>query len=133
VLVTDVDDYGAYDQIGGNVCGIGCGTAPTGLDVLMGRLVDDVKGGQMDGVAAIVVAGDPSSNDGLNICQQPGSCGCDGVDCGVFHADRLYGFTEMLGANGYAADLCTESVPDAVETALTASIDLACQNFEPEG
>jgi hypothetical protein len=133
VLVTDVDDYGEYDQIGGNSCGIGCETPPTPVDTLLATLVDDVKGGQADGVAAIVVAGDPSVNDGMNFCGQPGSCGCGGLDCGIFHADRLYAFAELLGANGYPADLCNVAVPDAVETALTASIDLACMNFEPEG
>jgi hypothetical protein len=94
-----------------------------------------VKDDQMDGIAAIVVAGDPSVNDGVNFCGQPGSCGCDGLDCGIFHADRLYAFADMLGANGVASDLCAgpSSVPDAVESALTESIDLACMMFEPEG
>jgi hypothetical protein len=133
VLVTDVDDYGAYDQQGGNVCGIGCATAPTSVATLLATLVDDVKGGQMAGVAAIVVAGDPNVNDGSNFCDQPGSCGCAGGDCAIYHADRLWELTDSLATNGYAADLCNVTVPDAVDTALTASIDLACQNFEPEG
>ena len=109
-----------------------------GHDVLMsvnisGRLIDDVKQGEADGVAAIVIAGDPSVNAGMNFCGQPGSCGCNGIDCGVFHADRLYEFIATLGTNGYAADLCAgaQAVPTAVETALTASIDLACEQFEP--
>ena len=133
VLVTDVDDYGAYDQINGNSCGIGCGTKPAGVDTLTQRLVANVKKGEADGVSAIVIAGDPGSNNGVNFCGQPGSCGCDGLDCGVFHADRLYQFTTMLGQNGYAADLCmgANAVPDAVKTALTSSIDIACQQFEP--
>jgi hypothetical protein len=133
VMVTDVDDYGAYDQQGGNMCGIGCSTPPPPLATLKQRLVDNVKGGDADGVAAIVVAGDPSSNDGVNFCGQPGSCGCNGIDCGVFHATRLYAFTAMLGANGYAGDICdgTPSVPLAVKTALTDSIDLACMQFDP--
>jgi hypothetical protein len=133
VLVTDVDDYGAYDQIGGNSCGIGCGTPPTPVATLTQRLIDDVKLGEADGVAAIVVAGDPDVNAGMNFCGQPGSCGCNGLDCGIFHADRLYEFVGMLGANGHAADLCAgaQAVPQAVETALTSSIDLACEQFEP--
>jgi len=133
VLVTDVDDYGAYDQQGGNACGIGCATPPPDLAGLQQRLIDKVKGGKSDGLAAIIVAGDPTSNDGKNFCGQPGSCGCDGIDCGVFHADRLYAFTDLLGANGYAADICggAQSVPDAVKTALTESIDIACENFDP--
>ena len=134
VLLTDVDDFGAYDQAGGNICGIGCATPPTDLGDVLADLVT-VKNGDMDGVAAIVVAGDPSVNAGVNFCEQPGSCGCAGFDCEIFHATRLYDFTDMLGANGYSADLCSgpASVPMAVETALNVSIDIACQNFEPEG
>lgn len=133
VMVTDVDDYGAYDQIGGNDCGIGCETAPTSVDSLTQRLIMNVKKGEADGVAAIVVAGDPSVNAGQNFCGQPGSCGCNGLDCGVFHADRLYQFVTTLGQNGHAADLCmgAGAVPDAVETALTEDIDIACEQFEP--
>jgi hypothetical protein len=133
VLVTDVDDYGAYDQVGGNSCGIGCATPPTPVATLTQRLIDDVKLGEADGVAAIVVAGDPALNGGMNFCGQPGSCGCNGLDCGIFHADRLYEFVGMLGGNGHAADLCAgaQAVPQAVETALTSSIDLACEQFEP--
>jgi hypothetical protein len=139
VLLTDVDDYGAYDQQGGNTCGIGCATPPPPLADLYDQLVA-VKGGLPEGVAAIVVAGDPAVTDGFNFCNQPGSCGCAAVipgfvDCEIFHATRLYDFTDMLGANGHAADLCAgaDSVPTAVETALTDSIDLACQTYEPEG
>lgn len=133
VMVTDVDDYGAYDQIGGNSCNVGCNTPPSPLAGLQQRLVDNVKGGKADGVAAIVVAGDPTVNNGMNFCGQPGSCGCNGLDCGVFHATRLYEFTKLLGTNGYAADICggTQAVPMAVKTALTESIDLACMKFDP--
>ena len=132
VMVTDVDDYGAYDQMNGNSCGIGCGTAPTALPALLQKLVT-VKNDDLGGVAAVVIAGDPSLNGGMNFCGQPGSCGCNGLDCGVFHADRLYQFTGMLAGNGYAADLCkgTNSVPLAVKTALTEKIDLACMKFDP--
>jgi hypothetical protein len=134
VLLSDVDDYGAYDQEGGNSCGIGCATAPPALQTLLDTLVA-AKNGQTEGVAAIVVAGDPSLDGGVNLCEQPGSCGCGGFDCAVFHADRLYAFTDLVGTNGYAADLCSgpASVPTAVETALNDSIELACVNFEPEG
>lgn len=139
VLLTDVDDYGAYDQVGGNTCGLGCNTSPPPLQGLLDTLIG-VKDRQMDGVAAIVLAGDPTSNAGLNFCGQPGSCGCseaipDFPDCEIFHATRLYQFAEMLGDNGYAADLCegAASVPGAVETALTENIDLACQSFDPAG
>lgn len=139
VLLTDVDDYGAYDQQGGNTCGIGCATPPPPLTDLYDALVA-VKGGAPEGLAAVVVAGDPGVLDGLNFCNQPGSCGCVDVipgftDCEIFQATRLYDFTGMLGTNGYAADLCAgaASVPTAVETALTDSIEIACQNYEPEG
>lgn len=132
VLVTDVDDYGAYDQLGGNDCPFGCNTKPTALAQLYQRLLD-VKAGKADGVAAVVVAGDPTVNDGFNICGQPGSCGCNQFDCGVFHATRLYEFTTLLGANGYAADICggAQAVPGAVKTALEQKIDLACMKFDP--
>jgi hypothetical protein len=139
VLLTDVDDYGAYDQQGGNTCGLGCATPPPPLPNLYDALVA-VKDGAPEGVAAIVVAGDPGVLDGLNFCNQPGSCGCVDIipgfaDCDIFHATRLYAFTGMLGTNGYAANLCAgpSSVPTAVETALTDSIELACQNYEPAG
>ncbi|MCA9708149.1 MAG: hypothetical protein KDK70_20015 [Myxococcales bacterium] len=134
VLLTDVDDFGAYDQPGGNACGIGCGTPPSVLTDLYDALVA-LKGGAPEGLGAIVVAGDPTINGGMNICGQPGSCGCAGFDCAIFHADRLYDFAGMLGTNGYAANLCAgpASVPTAVETALTTSIEIACSNYEPEG
>lgn len=132
VLVTDVDDYGAYDQMNGNACGFGCGTPPTPLPQLHQRLLD-IKGGDGGGVAAIVVAGDPAVDDGKNFCGQPGSCGCDGVDCGVFHADRLFEFTTLLAGNGFAGDICggSQAVPMTVKTALTEKIDLACMQFDP--
>jgi hypothetical protein len=133
VLVTDVDDYGEYDQDGFCIEGLGCTTAGDPVATLVTTLVDTVKGGQMDGVAAIVVAGDPTVNGGVNFCNQPGSCGCAGGDCAIYHATRLWELTDSLGMNGYAADLCDGNVPGAVETALTDSIDLACMNFEPEG
>lgn len=139
VLLTDVDDYGAYDQVGGNACGLGCTTPPPPLPDLLATLVA-AKGGDPTGVAAVVVAGDPNLAGGFNFCNQPGSCGCVEVipglyDCDIFHATRLYDFTGMLGSNGYAGDLCAGpmSVPTSVETALTTSIDIACQNYEPEG
>ena len=133
VLVTDVDDYGAYDQVGGNTCGLGCTTPPSDLDALRTLLVDSVKAGQEEGVAVISIAGDPSSNDGLNFCGQPGSCGCNDIDCGVFHATRLYAFADLLGERGITADLCGANVPTVVEQVLTDNVDEICQNFEPAG
>lgn len=133
VLVTDVDDFGAYDQIDGNSCGLGCAQAPSDLNALQTLLVDTVKAGQEDGVAVVTIAGDPTVKDGLNFCNQPGSCGCGGLDCAVFHATRLYQFADMLGDQGIAADLCGANVPQVVEAALTDNIDQICQDFEPEG
>lgn len=134
VLLTDVDDFGAYDQQGGNTCGIGCATPPPALGGLYDALVA-AKNDAPEGVATIVVAGDPNVAAGFNFCSQPGSCGCNGFDCAIFHGTRLYEFADLLGANGYAADLCAGpmSVPTAVETALTESIEIACQNYGPQG
>src|SRR5690606_23448552 len=87
VLVTDVDDYGSYDQLGGNACGDGCTQTPPSLQSLYDGLVAK-KGGEPKAVAAIIVAGDPNVVGGSNICSQPGSCGCNGFDCSVFHAYR---------------------------------------------
>ncbi|MCR9164725.1 MAG: hypothetical protein ACE37F_33895 [Nannocystaceae bacterium] len=133
VLVTDVDDYGAYDQAGWCFEGIGCSTPPSDLAALRTLLVDTVKAGQEDGVAVITIAGDPASNDGVNFCNQPGSCGCNGPDCAVFHATRLYAFADMLGEQGITADLCGANVPMVVEQVLTDNVDQICQDFEPEG
>jgi hypothetical protein len=135
VLVSDTDDLGIYDQPGQNTCGVGCQIAPTPVQTLYDTLVA-LKGGDPAGVSAIVVAGDPSVNDGLNFCGQPGSCGCGGLDCLALQADRLYEFVMLqTGSNGYAADICdgAAQVPAAVETALSDNIDLACQEFEPVG
>jgi hypothetical protein len=88
-----------------------------------------------EALAAIVIAGDPNVNDGVNFCDQPGSC-CGGLDCQVFHATRLWNFAGMLaGQNGVTANLCdgAASVPSAVENAFNGDIDLACQNYMPEG
>lgn len=137
VLVTDVDDYGAYDQVGGHSCPDffpGCATPPSNTpEEIADILLNTVKGGLAGSVAAIVVAGDPNVNDGVNFCDQPGSCGCNGVDCGVFHADRLWAFGAALGANGVVADLCNVTVPAAVQGAMDDDIDLACMTLEPEG
>ncbi|MCA9720665.1 MAG: VWA domain-containing protein [Myxococcales bacterium] len=132
VLITDVDDYGWYDQQGGNNCGIGCNQS--GLPVATIQLnLTAIKGGDATGVAAVVVAGDPNINGGTNFCGQPGTC-CGGLDCNVFHADRLWEFADIQsGMNGYTANLCDgpQSVPSALKEALNNNIDLACQGFEP--
>ncbi len=134
VLMTDVDDYGAYDQIGGNSCGLGCAVGGQPVSVLQDTLVA-LKGGDPAGVAAIVIAGDPSINAGVNFCGQPGSC-CGGIDCQAFWGTRLYEFAGLqTGMNGYTANICEgpQAVPAAVQTALGENIDLACQEFEPVG
>ena len=131
VLVTDVDDYGAYDQQGGNSCGLGCATPPTPLPTLLQKLLA-VKMDQPDNVAAIVVAGDPAVDGGMNFCNQPGSC-CGMFDCDAYHATRLYDFVQMLGNNSTAADICggANAVPMAVKDAFENKIDLACMDFDP--
>lgn len=132
VFVTDVDDYGAYDQLGGNTCGIGCGTPGQPVQALQDTLVA-LKGGDTAGLATIVVAGDPMVNAGVNICGQPQSCG---APIQAFHAERLYEFAMLQGGmNGFTADICAgpAAVPEAVQAALADNIDLACQEFEPEG
>ncbi len=133
VLVTDVDDYGAYDQVGGNTCGGGCVTPPTAVATLYGRLVDAVKGGRPEAVAAVVIAGDPGVEGGVNACNKPGSCGCGGFECEVFHATRLYEFSALLGDRGVAIDLCGgfNAAPAALMEALSQTIDTACRQFNP--
>jgi hypothetical protein len=132
VIVTDVDDYGWYDQADGNSCGIGCNVAGQPVATLHNTLLA-LKGGDPAGVSTIVIAGDPTANAGVNICGQPQSCG--GLNS-AFHAERLYEFAALqAGTNGFTADICDgpTAVPDAVEAALADNIDLACQEFEPVG
>lgn len=132
VMLTDVDDYGAYDQLGGNSCGLGCADAGQPVQTLYDTLVA-LKDGDPAGVATIVIAGDPASNAGPNICNQPQSCV---APTNAFHADRLYEFASLhAGNNGFTANVCegADTVPDAVQTALGDNIDLACQEFEPVG
>ena len=132
VLLSDVDDYGWYDQASGNDCGFGCNVAGQPVQVLQDTLVA-LKAGDSAGVSAIVIAGDPTVNGGVNVCGQPQSCG---APVQAFHGERLYEFAELQGGmNGYAADICAgpTAVPDAVQAALAENIDLACQEFQPEG
>jgi hypothetical protein len=134
VLLTDVDDYGAYDQPDGNDCGIGCGTAPVYTPEQAEEAVrTNVKGGQEGALAAIVIAGDPSLPVIDALCGQPGVCNCSGFGCDAYLGTKVYAFAELLGTNGYTANLCTADVPMSVQAALTESIDIACMNFEPEG
>jgi hypothetical protein len=134
VLVSDTDDLGEYEMLGNNTCGVACQYPSSPVQTLYDTLVG-LKGGDPAAVSAIVVAGDPSVNAGQNFCGQPGSCAC-GLDCLALHADRLYEFASLqVGSNGYAADICdgADTVPQAVEAALSDNIDLACQEFEPVG
>lgn len=137
VLITDVDDYGAYDQ-GVVQCQVigpqqGCTTPPPPLNMLHDDLLA-LKANDPKGLAAIIVAGDPSINAGVNICNQPASC-CGQLDCdGAFHADRLWTFAAGLdGMNGYTSNICNGagSVPTAVQDAFANNIDLACKGFDP--
>jgi hypothetical protein len=135
VLLTDVDDYGAYDQPNGNTCGFGCNTPPVYTpEEAESTLRTTVKAGQEGSVAAIVIAGDPSLPSMAAPCDQPGICNCDELfGCDAYWGTKLYAFADLLGSNGYTANVCNADVPMIVQTALTESIDLACQNFEPEG
>lgn len=137
ILVSDVDDYGEYDQ-GIVDCGIlgqqpGCMTPPPPLNTLHADLLG-LKNGDDKGLAAIVVAGDPTINAGVNFCSQPASC-CGPLDCdGAFHADRLWAFAGLMnGSNGFVANVCNgpTSVPMAIQQAFANNIDLACKGFEP--
>lgn len=142
VLVTDVDDYGEYDQLGWPTC-----TCPFGicdqLCTTSGRPVEDIyadllaiKGGDAAALATVVVAGDPGVTEGMNMCGQPASCCGGGLECGqAHHATRLWDFVALHGANGVDADICggAQMVPLAIENALGSQIDLACQAFEPAG
>jgi len=138
VLITDVDDYGAYDQVGGHSCGaIGCTTPPTDLQLMVDHLLE-LKDDDAAAVAAIVVAGDPAADGGVNLCNQPGSCNCIPNDvllrCDAFHATRLWQFAGMLqGTNGFTANICggPTSVPTAVQDAFNGAIGLACETYEP--
>lgn len=133
VMVTDVDDYGAYDNINGNSCGLGCNTVGQPVANLYQSLVT-LKNNEPKGVATVVVGGDPAVQGGSNFCGQPGTCCSGGIDCQVFHADRLWSFAAaQTGTNGYTANLCAgpQTVPNAVQAAFADNIDLACQGFDP--
>jgi hypothetical protein len=139
VLVTDVDDYGYYDQAGfGGPCdGFLCDQSGADPQTIQTNLVA-LKGGDELGVSAIVIAGDPDTQEGENSCGQPASCCGMGLgECAEAHlAPKLYEFAGLqAGMNGYTADICAsdDQVPVAVRTALESNIDLACQSFEPEG
>ncbi len=130
VLVSDTDDLGEYEMAGNNTCGVACQYPSSPVQTLYDDLVA-LKGGDPAGV----VAGDPTVQAGVNFCGQPGSCACN-VDCLALHATRLYEFASLqVGSNGYTADICggANGVPVAVEAALSDNIDLACQDFEPQG
>lgn len=132
VLMSDVDDYGWYDQVNGNPCGIGCNAGGQPVQTLYDTLVA-LKDGDPAGVSTIVIAGDPNIDGGEYICELPQTCG---PPVQAFHAERLWEFAGMqVGMNGYTSNICggADQVPVAVETALTENIDLACQEFEPVG
>ncbi len=142
VLVTDVDDFGAYDQLGWpqctcpfGICDQLCTTAARAVDEIYADMLA-LKGGDAAGVAAIVVAGDPGVTEGMNMCGQPATCCGGGLECGqAHHAPRLWEFASAHGENGVVANICdgAEMVPIAIEGALGTQIDLACQTFRPAG
>jgi hypothetical protein len=139
VLITDVDDYGYYDQMGfGGFCdGFLCTEMSQPVPDIYDSLVT-LKGGVPEALATIVVAGDPMVTAGLNTCGQPASCCGVGLgECAeAHHAPRLYEFAAMqAGTNGFTGDICNGAaqIPVLIQDALTNNIDLACQTFEPEG
>lgn len=142
VLVTDVDDFGEYDQVGWPQC-----TCPLGicdqLCATAGRSVDELyadlfalKGGDPAAIGGIMLAGDPGITEGMNMCGQPATCCGGGLECGqAHHAPRLWDFAAAIGPGGVTANICdgAEMVPIAIEMALGGPIDLACQTFRPAG
>lgn len=138
VMVTDVDDYGAYDQAnsGGPCAGFLCTESPQPVSTIYDQLVT-LKGGTPEALATIVVAGDPTIMEGLNTCQQPATCCGGGLECAqAHHAPRLWEFAQMqAGTNGFTGNICdgANQVPLLIQDALGNNIDLACQSFEPEG
>ncbi len=133
IFVTDVDDYGAYDNVNGNSCGLGCTVTGAPVQTLYNDLLA-LKGNEPKALAAVVIAGDPTISGGVNFCNQPGTCGCNGLDCSVFHATRLWDFANLqTGQNGSTSNLCggPQTVPNSVKAAFDGNIDLACQGFEP--
>ena len=145
VLITDVDDYGYYDQAGWDGCQGSLICPCDSLCPMSGQPVETIqanlvalKDADENGVATVVVAGDPAVTEGTNLCSQPASCcGQGGLECAqALHAPRLFEFASLqVGTNGYTADICAgaQAVPAAIQDALQNDIDLACQSFQPEG
>jgi hypothetical protein len=143
VLVTDVDDYGWYDQ-GTVTCTVPplgpvdvplCSTPPTPVATLHTSLLT-LKGNEPSRLATIVTAGDPNVFAGNNACQAPASCCQPSMtgDCdAAFQADRLWEFAGLLGSNGVASNICNgvNMLASVVQDAFANQIDLACQQFEP--
>jgi hypothetical protein len=139
VLITDVDDYGYYDQMGfGGFCnGFLCTQSFQPVETIYNQLVT-LKGGVPEALATIVVAGDPNVTEGLNTCGQPASCCGVGLgECAqAHHAPRLWEFAAMqVGSNGFTANICNgaQQIPLLIQEALANDIDLACQTYEPAG
>jgi hypothetical protein len=134
VLMSDVDDYGAYDhQPPADFCHP-CTEPVTPVATLFDSLVA-LKDGDPAAVATIILAGDPGVSAGANFCGAPTSC-CAGGDCdsfGTFHASRLWEFATATGQNGVTHDICQgpSSLPIAVNQALGSQIDIACQELMP--
>ncbi|MCA9654406.1 MAG: VWA domain-containing protein [Myxococcales bacterium] len=139
VLITDVDDYGYYDQqgFGGPCDGFLCTEVPQPVQQIYDQLVT-LKGGVPEALATIVVAGDPDVTEGNNTCGQPATCCGVGLgECAqAHHAPRLWEFASlMVGSNGFTGNICegAAQVPLLIQDALGNNIDLACQTYEPEG
>jgi len=104
VLVTDVDDFGEYDQVGWPQC-----TCPLGicdqLCTTAGRSVDELyadllarKGGDPAAIGGIMLAGDPGITEGMNMCGQPATCCGGGLECGQAHQRRGCGISPRRSA-----------------------------------
>lgn len=130
VVVARGDDYGAYDNVAGNSCGLGCSTVGSSVEDLHNALVA-LKGGNQTALAALVWAGDPAVQGGVDLCGRPGGC-CNGVDCTSNHATRLAGFVSLLAfGHGELLDACQGAV--AIQTGLSqaagSTLQQACAGF----
>ena len=132
VLITDVDDYGVYDQVNGNTCALGCSTAPPSVGDVRDALVA-LKGGDPARVVTVVVAGDPNTIAGTDVCGRPGSC-CGSTDCSAYHATRLASFVGLMpGQNGSFENICNgaASVPTSVLAGVQNNVAPACAALPP--
>ena len=134
IMLTDVDDYGAYDQDA--ACpGLGLCTTPQVEAQTNYNTLIALKNGQSEALATIVLAGTPGSGQMSNngICNQPGACGCS-FDCQVYDAIKLDQFATLVGTAGVFSNLCNGGagvIPTTITNAFNQEIVLACEGLEP--